>query len=386
MKGESGISRIPDWPTKDIQIGGQVDFDWEQEVQSVKGTIFATKRTALLLNAARQAMPSTHSFTPYDFVSAMQGLSLGFSGADLPRLYQEFEQVALDGSHDKLLAFVITSNTVSNILCREFNSFGHFTVSQENSVAGLNALGQAYHAVARGDAEVSLVAASEHCLHPRVVELYNRLGYLNYSDNGVPERASRPFDNNRRGAVLSDGGAALLVEELSHALARGAQPLAEVTAFTSCVDARHLTKMHEDGGGLRKTLEGSLDHIERLDALFASASGSLEGDFIEAKVIHEVLGTTTPVCALKGALGHSLAAAGLTSAAVGVSALLHQCIPPTLNFCVPALGQISKRPQQVIFETNVSDKVVTKELNHVLVQEAGWGGYSASVVLSKYEA
>lgn len=233
------------------------------------------------------------------------------------------------------------------------------------------ALGQAYHAVARGDAEASLALSGEHCVETKVLYNYNRLGYLNFRDNGAPSEASRPFDKGRKGAVLGDCGAAILVEELSHALARGATPIAEITAFSSGVDARQLTKLHEDGFGLRRTLDACLGEIQTLDAVFASACGSLEGDFIEANAIHEVIGDTTPVCALKGALGHSLAASGLASAVVAVQALQHQSIPPTLN-----------SPQS---DANVKGIAQQMKLGNVIVQEAGWGGFTAAAVLSKIE-
>mmetsp|Transcript_1930 Transcript_1930/g.4275 ORF Transcript_1930/g.4275 Transcript_1930/m.4275 type:complete len:394 (-) Transcript_1930:25-1206(-) len=366
IAGESGISRIDELSGQDIQIGGFADFDWKQEVSSVKVPIQASKRTALMLSAARQALQANHSFKPYDF-----GLALGFSGTDMPCLLSEIDKAAADGSFDPFFAYVIAPNSISTAICNEFSCFGHFTVSQENSASGLFALGNAYHAVARGDAEVSLVLSGEHSVHPRVLELYNRIGFLNFRDNGDPLTASRPFDKNRRGAVLADCGAAILVEELSHALNRGATPIAEIKSFTSMVDSRLITKLPEDGYGLNITIDRCLGETDRLDAIFASACGSLEGDYIEANVIRELLGPKTPVCALKGSLGHSLGCSGLASAVVAAQSLENQVIPPTLN---------SPQP-----EANVKSEAEKASLRSVLVEEAGWGGYNAAVLLSKVE-
>lgn len=202
--------------------------------------------------------------------------------------------------------------------------------------------------------------------------------------NDEPEKASRPFDAGRDGFVLGAGGAILVFEELNHALQRGAPIYAEVFGFRKSMDGYSPTNLDRDI--IASTILGAL-YNERekefydIDAIFAHATSTEDGDIDENKVLRTVFGDdylrTIPITAIKSNLGHLAGGAGAVNAVVATQAINERKIPPIINL---------ENPDPAVADLNlVRGKPLEKDINTALVLAYGFGGYNAVLLLGKYK-
>jgi 3-oxoacyl-[acyl-carrier-protein] synthase II len=200
--------------------------------------------------------------------------------------------------------------------------------------------------------------------------------------NADPAGASRPFDAGRDGFVMADGGALLVLEELSFALQRGAEPLAEVLAYASTSDAVHLTAPSMEGAGVARCMAQALQRAglapEQVSYINAHGTGTPAGDPVETAAIHQVFGKQAarlPVSSTKSMTGHLLGGAGALEAAICTLALRHDLIPPTINLHTPDpscdLDYVPNHARPAALEIALSNSF-------------GFGGHNASLVFRKY--
>jgi 3-oxoacyl-[acyl-carrier-protein] synthase II len=215
------------------------------------------------------------------------------------------------------------------------NAQGPNNTITENDVAGLLALGEAWRILGRDDADFFLVGGAESKLNPLSLVRQSLFEALSRR-NDEPEKACRPFDRNRDGIVLGEGGGVLILEELEHARRRGAQIYAEVVGF-GCAFDRERT-----GAGLARAVRAALNEAgvgpEDVDHVNAQGFSAVKSDSWEAKGLAEVFGNCrppVPVFAPKSYFGNLGAGAGTTELAASVLALAHGVCPPTLNYEEP---------------------------------------------------
>ncbi len=200
-----------------------------------------------------------------------------------------------------------------------------------------HAIGEAAETIRRGWARVIIAGGSEASITPIGVAGFNAMRALSTA-NDRPAAASRPFDADRDGFVMGEGAAVLILEDLEHALDRGARILAEVTGYAATSDAYHISNLAEDGEGIVRALRlalrrSGLDPAE-VDYINAHATGTPAGDPVEAAAIRQVFGargSAPPVSSSKSQFGHLLGAAGAIEAVVSVLAMQHGLLPPTIN-------------------------------------------------------
>lgn len=207
--------------------------------------------------------------------------------------------------------------------------------------ASTQAIGEATNIIRRGDADVMISGGCHSMIHPFGVTGFNRLTALS-TRNDSPTTASRPFDRTRDGFVLGEGAGMLILEDLSHAQARGARILAEVTGYGSTADAFRITDIHEDGRGgiaaMRRALDDAGRRPEDVHYISAHGTGTQENDKIESLAIHGVFGDLAPkvpISSVKSMLGHLIAAAGACELITCVLAIRDGVIPPTMNYTTP---------------------------------------------------
>ncbi|KPI13203.1 Beta-ketoacyl-acyl-carrier-protein synthase I [Actinobacteria bacterium OV450] len=242
--------------------------------------------------------------------------------------------------------------------------------------SGANAIGIARDLIRSGSCDVVLAGGAESIRTPSACIAFHRLRALSTRRHD-PAGASRPFDRDRDGFVLSEGAAVLVLERLDHARARHARPKALVAGYATASDAHHPIAPHPDGRGLRHAMHAALADAgltpPDIDMVTAHATGTPLGDLTEARALHHTFaGSTPPVTAPKGAIGHPVGASGAIQAALAVLALSHQRIPPTAN-----LDNL---------DPDVDLDVVTKVsrpqlLRHVLANASGFGGSNTALVL-----
>jgi 3-oxoacyl-[acyl-carrier-protein] synthase II len=207
--------------------------------------------------------------------------------------------------------------------------------------ASSQAIGEATEMIRWGDADVMLSGGTHSMIHPFGVTGFNLLTALS-THNDEPTKASRPFDMNRDGFVLGEGAAMLVLEELEHAKARGAQILGEIVGYGSTADAFRITDTHPEGRGATSCLRMALDDAgknpEDIDYINAHGTSTEVNDKVESLAIKRVFGEQAfkvPVSSTKSMMGHLIAAAGATELIVCLLAIRDNVLPPTINYETP---------------------------------------------------
>ena len=198
---------------------------------------------------------------------------------------------------------------------------------------GAHSIGDASRFIACGDANVMIAGGAESCIHPLTFAGFGRSRSLSTAYNHEPAQSCRPFDSGRDGFVVSEGAAVLVLEELEHAKARGAQILAELRGYGCSGDAYHMTAPKEDGSGallaMRRALKNASIPPSRVSYINAHATGTMVGDTAEAAAIKTLMlgeegvqnEADITVSGTKGAIGHLLGAAGAIEAVFSVLAI-----------------------------------------------------------------
>ncbi|WP_043622687.1 beta-ketoacyl-[acyl-carrier-protein] synthase family protein [Nonomuraea candida] len=212
---------------------------------------------------------------------------------------------------------------------------GHSLTIGTACASGSNAIGEGARLLRDGSADLVIAGGSESCLTPTVLLAFDRCGALSRR-TAAPERASRPFDRDRDGFVLAEGAAFLVLENLEHALRRGARVHAELTGYGSCSDAHHLTAPAAQGEGAYRCMRAALADAGlepgEIAHVNAHGSGTRLNDLGEAQAISRLFGPAgVPVTGTKGVTGHAIAAAGVIEAVAAILAMRELTLPPTAN-------------------------------------------------------
>jgi len=248
--------------------------------------------------------------------------------------------------------------------------------------ASTQAIGEAMNQIRRGDADVMISGGCHSMIHPLGVTGFNRLTALS-TRNDSYKTASRPFDRTRDGFVLGEGAGMLILEELSHAKARGAKILGEVLGYGSTADAFRITDIHEDGRGgiasMRRALEDAGVKAEEIDYISAHGTGTQENDKIESLAIRGVFGDRAkkvPISSGKSMLGPLSAAAGACELITCVLAIRDGIIPPTTNYSTPdPLCDLDYVPNQARKAT----------VRTCLSNSFGFGGQNDTLVIRTFQ-
>lgn len=246
---------------------------------------------------------------------------------------------------------------------------------------GANAVGAAYNEIVLGNAEVMVAGGAEGAISPTAIAGFANIKALSFR-NDDPERASRPYDIDRDGFVMGEGGGAVVLEELEHARKRGATIYAEITGIGATGDAYHITAPHPDGIGAAKAIEIALAKSgmrpEDVDYVNTHGTSTPAGDIAEVNAIKLALGEhahKTNISSTKSMTGHLLGAAGPVELVATVLAVKNDIIPPTINV----------ENQDPACDINCTpNTAVRKTVNFALSNSFGFGGHNATVAVKKY--
>ncbi len=248
-----------------------------------------------------------------------------------------------------------------------------------------NAIADAFNYIRLGKANVIVTGGSEAAIAAAGVGGFNSMNALS-TRNDSPETASRPFSASRDGFVMGEGSACLVLEELEHALARGAKIYAEVAGAGMSADAYHLTATHPEGLGARLTMTNALEDAEMkpedIDYINVHGTSTPVGDISEAKAIKEVFGEHAyklNISSTKSMTGHLLGAAGALEAIISVMAVKEDIVPPTINH---AEGD---EDPEIDYNLNFTfNKAQKRTVNAALSNTFGFGGHNATVIVKKF--
>lgn len=245
-----------------------------------------------------------------------------------------------------------------------------------------NALADAYNLIRLGKADVFVVGGSEAAINEAGVGGFNSMQALS-TRNDDPTTASRPFDKNRDGFVIGEGGGSIILEEYEHAIKRGAPIYCEMIGAGMTADAYHLTAPHPDGLGARNVMLSALEDnqtpIEAVDYINVHGTSTPLGDIAETKAIIDVFGEHAyklNVSSTKSMTGHLLGAAGAIEAMACILAIKHGMVPPTINHF--------ELDPEIDSKLNLTfNKAQKREINVALSNTFGFGGHNASVLFKK---
>jgi 3-oxoacyl-[acyl-carrier-protein] synthase II len=248
--------------------------------------------------------------------------------------------------------------------------------------ASVQAIGDAARLIRAGEADVALCGGTEACIDLVSLGGFAAARALSTGFNDRPEQASRPFDKARDGFVMGEGAGLVVIEELEHARARGAKPIAEILGYGTSADAYHMTSGPEDGEGAARAMAAALRQAgippRDVQHLNAHSTSTPVGDRGELEAIKSVFGRDggIAVSATKSATGHLLGAAGGLEAIFTILALRDQVAPPTLN-----LNNPDEAAEGVDLVANTARPMA---MEHAISNGFGFGGVNASIVLRRW--
>lgn len=248
--------------------------------------------------------------------------------------------------------------------------------------AGVQAIGDAARLIRAGEADVAVCGGAEACIDLVSLGGFAAARALSTGFNDTPHRGSRPYDRDHDGFVMGEGAGILVIEDLEHALARGATPIAEIVGYGTTADAYHMTAGPEDGEGASRAMQTALRqaHLAPSDIqhLNAHATSTPLGDVAELAAIKAVFGRDAKIAvsATKSATGHLLGAAGGLEAIFTVLALRDQIAPPTLNLDKPDAAADGV--------DIVGGEARPMEIEHAISNGFGFGGVNASIIFRRF--
>lgn len=384
LEGKNGISRISGFDTTGYrsQIAAEIrDFDiydWRNDKILLKTDRF----THFAVVAADMAIADA-GLHPGEFDPDRAGTIIG-SGIGGSRTIENGAIVLYEKGAKSISPFFISAllvNTAASVVAMFNNLQGPHSALSVACSTGSQAIGEAYQLIQNGKAEVMVAGSAEACITPLAFAGFCSTRSLSCR-NDAPEKASRPFDKMRDGFVMGEGAGIVVMEELDHATARGAQPHAEVVGYGSTSDAYHLTAPDPEGSGMYRVMKEALKSagLEAEDVEYINAHGTstVLNDRTESQAILKVFGehaSNLKVSSNKSMIGHLMAAAGAVEFIATVMSVSTGHIPPTINYEEPD----PECPlDYVVSGTEVTDPEVA------LSNSFGFGGGNACLAVRKY--
>jgi 3-oxoacyl-[acyl-carrier-protein] synthase II len=385
VSGVSGIGPIThfDAAAYDCRIAGQVkDFIAESYMpkKEVKHTEkFVHYAMAASIEAMADAAFALDKEDLYRF-----GVLIG-SGIGSLRIIEEQHKVLLERGPGKLTPFLIPMlivNEASGHVSMRFGLKGPNTCVATACATGNHAIGEATRIIQYGDADVMVAGGTEGAIVPMGIGGFCALKAMSMR-NDIPEKASRPFDLERDGFVMGEGAGIVVLEELEHALARGAKIYGEVAGFGMTGDAYHITAPDPSGEGCVRAMQAALKDAglkpEQIDYINAHGTSTSLNDKIETLAIKKAFGDharKVAISSTKSMTGHLLGAAGGVEFIVCALTMKHSVVPPTINLehkdpdC--DLDYTANKPRGVKVHTAISNAL-------------GFGGHNATIAVKEYK-
>ena len=392
ISGRSGVRRVTDYDVSQFrsQIAAQVaDFDpfafglSREEVERMD-------RYVQFAVAGAEAAVADAGFLFGDEARERTGVCLANAIGGTRYMDEEFLRVT-NGGKDPIdprkvsphLYDAAMFNTPSSEIAARYQLKSICATISTGCTAGTDAVGVAYEVIQDGLADVMITGASEAPLCPITFASFDVLNVIS-ARNEEPEKASRPFDKERDGFVLSEGCGILVLEELGHALSRGAHIYCEITGFGTCCNAYHMTDLPDGGDSMVPSINLALNDAgllpENIGYINAHGSSTKQNDVFETNAYKKVFGKRAyeiPTSSLKSMIGHPLAAANSIELVAGALTFETDMILPTIN------QEVSDPSCDLDY---VANKAREKRVDYILKTSSGFSGVHSSMILSRWNS
>lgn len=384
LAGESGVHplRVFDASEFKIRFGGDI-YDWNPNGHisaKVAKRLDRFTQFALVsgIDAVRDADIDFSKEDPFRC-----GVILGSGIGGLNEIETQHSRLLAKGPN-KVSAFTIPKlmvNAASGQVSIEFGIRGPNYAVVTACASATNAIGDAFKAIQHDDADVMITGGSEAAITPMGISGFANMKALSpWNDN--PRGASRPFDADREGFVMSEGAGVLVLEELHHARARGASIHGEILGYGASGDGGHITQPNAEGAGAARAMAAALGDAQidpaTIDHVNAHGTGTQLGDWAETLALKTVFGAHAyklSISSTKSQLGHLLGASGGVEMILTLLAIRDQVCPPTINYDTPDpncdLDYTPNQPRQ-------------REITYAMSNSFGFGGHNGSLVVGRF--
>ncbi|BBN60033.1 beta-ketoacyl-ACP synthase II [Hydrogenovibrio marinus] len=383
LAGKSGIDYLKSFNTEGFAVtfGGEVkDFDVTQVISAKD----AKKMDPFIhygMVAGTEALKDSGLEVTEENAHRI-GVSIGSGIGGIGSIEKQHETLSASGPR-RVSPFFVPSAIV-NMVSGNF-SIMHGLKGPNMAIAtacatGTHSIGDSFRMIQMGDADVMLAGGAEHAATPLGLAGFAAAKALS-TRNDDPKTASRPWDKDRDGFVLSDGAGVVVLEEYEHAKARGAKIYCEVIGFGMSGDAYHMTKPAEGGAGGARAIQNAINNAklnpEQVDYINAHGTSTPAGDVCEVGAVKSVFGQhayNLAMSSTKSVTGHALGAAGAMEAVFVAKAIEEQVLPPTMNL---------ENPDEGCDLDFVAGEARQSKLNYAVSNSLGFGGTNATLVFAK---
>ncbi len=381
--GKSGIDKISRFDASELptQIAAEVkDFNAEDFIEKKE-----IKKMDLFIQYGVAAAEMAYQDSGLQITeenAERVGVAVGSGLGGLPAI-EEYHKVMLDRGYKRVSPFFIPMviiNLVPGQISMRFGAKGPNVSTVTACASGTHSIGDAYHMVARGDADVMFAGGAESTITPLGIAGFNVMKALS-TRNDDPQASSRPFEKNRDGFIMAEGSGVLILEEYEHAVKRGAKIYCELAGYGLSSDAHHLTQPAPGGEGASRCIKMALKNAamnpEDVGYINAHGTSTYFNDMYETMAIKTVFGDHAyklMVSSTKSMTGHALGAAGGLEAVFSALAIDRGVIPPTINY---------EEPDPECDLDYVPNAAREAKVDVVMSNSFGFGGTNASLVFKR---
>jgi 3-oxoacyl-[acyl-carrier-protein] synthase II len=398
LAGQSGVGPITlfDASTFPVQIAAEVSDwnmsdagedprDWDKYARQTQFAVVAASDACQHAGLPNESMDPIRLgvllgcgeiFPDFDAFARLTGHALSAGQLSLDEFIQQASQTGF--GVDELY---YEPGVAASLIAARLDAQGPTANFTSACVSSSKAIGEALEMIRRDEADVMLTGGTHSMIHPFGITGFHRLSTLS-TRNDDPPRASRPFERDRDGFVVGEGGAILVLEELDHALRRGADIYAELSGYSCTHDAYRITDLEPNGRSAARAIQQSLNdaHLTADDINYINAhgSGTVLNDRVETLAVKKALGNTAyriPMSSTKCMTGHLTTACGAIETLVSVLAVHTSAVPPTINYENP------DKDCDLDYVPNTAREI---DCRHVMTNNFGFGGQNVSLIVSQY--
>jgi len=384
INGKSGITEITRFDASEFKsrIAGEVkNFDPSPVINEKEARRIDLFSQYGLCATHQAVQDSGISFENEDEFRSGAILGSGIGGISV---LEKQVEIYLSKGPGRISPFYITgmiSDIVAGHISAKYGLRGPNFVTVSACASGAHAIGTAFHTISRGDADIIITGGAESSITPT-----STAGFINNQAlsrrNDDPEKASRPFNIDRDGFVMSEGAGIIILEELEHARKRGAKIFAEISGVGFTADAHHVTAPHPEGIGAAKAMEIAIGHsgktLDDVDYINCHCPSTPAGDVAEIKAIKRLFGRKAydlNLSSTKSMTGHLLGAAGAVELIATIFALQNNIIPPTINY---------ENPDPECDLNCTPNTALEKTINFAISNSFGFGGHNVCLAVTKF--